>query len=256
MNRQPHGRGKRPRRRQSKMAVPPTALAPMTKPSKRHPGRRPRCQRWRLVNGRVWQCSKAARAGFRVCGLHGAGYPKREQLGSAKNPALAALKNGRVARPETIEQLLRRKPELQALFDRELDGDLFDLRPQLAMAKVLARYFVEEAKLNDTDNSFGKTPPALAAIDALERVMEIAERLVKIEERLGPITHAELGRYVRGVAHTLLRFVPADQQEAAFTYMRSLAVQDGGEHGDPAADTDPRPDGFSPARRVNGAHHA
>lgn len=206
--------------------VPPLPLVARTKPSRRHPNGRPRCQRWKIRDGDVfWQCTHPARDGFQACGLHGSGYAKRERQGTRENPATAAVRTGELAKPETLKQLWHDKPEIQKIYRAEIDGDgLLDLRPQLAMAKALARYFTETAKLDDTDNSFGKTPPALAAIDALNRVMDTAERLLKIDERLGPITHQELRAYTRAVATTIVRFVPAEQQAAAFAFLRERAL--------------------------------
>lgn len=88
------------------------------------------------------------------------------------------------------------------------------------MAKALARWFIEKANLEDTDNIGGKTPPAFAAIDRLERVVAIGERCLKIEAGLGAISHEELRAYFACVAETLNRFVPAGRQHAAMDFLR------------------------------------
>jgi protein gp37 len=87
------------------------------------------------------------------------------------------------------------------------------------MAKVLAHDFAEKAMLEDT--SFGKTPPVLAAIDALNRVMQIAERFVSIDEKLGPITHAELRQLAQAIAAMVFRFVPAERQDEAYEFLNA-----------------------------------
>ena len=217
-----------------KAGPPPWPLDPRLPPSRRHPEGLLRCQRWEIDDGEQWQCSKAARRGFRVCGVHGAGYPARERRGEAKNPKLSGLVDGQYAKPDTMAMIFETRPDLRALFLQEMNGDgLLDLRPQLAMAKVLAHYFVEKATPEDTDKSFGKTPPVLAAIDALNRVMQIAERFVSIEEKLGPITHAELNQFARAVAQTVFRFVADERQAEAYEYLRRQTlrqeVQCGGE---------------------------
>ncbi|HYD50718.1 MAG TPA: hypothetical protein VEB21_20345 [Terriglobales bacterium] len=88
------------------------------------------------------------------------------------------------------------------------------------MAKALARWFVQKAKLEDFDSSGGKTPPALLAIDRLERVVAIGERCLKIEASLGAISHAELKAFLDIVAETLHRFVPAEREAQAREFMR------------------------------------
>jgi hypothetical protein len=59
----------------------------------------------RIREGRWHQCERAAREGFRGCGIHGAGYAARERAGTAKNPALARLTTGRHAKLETLRVL-------------------------------------------------------------------------------------------------------------------------------------------------------
>ncbi len=132
--------------------------------------------------------------------------------------------------------LFEQYPELRVLYECEIEsGDMFDLRPQLALAKVLVRHYVDQADLENTDNSFGKIPPALAAIEALKKVTEIAERILKIEAQLGPITHAELRRYMHAVAFGIHRFVPAEQLAACQAFISeklSPAALDDGEPDD------------------------
>jgi len=199
---------------------------------------KPRCQRWAIRDGVFWQCPHAARDGCNTCGSHGAGYPKREREGRRKNPVTAAVKSGERARPDTIRQLYESNPEFRALYQIELGrDDILDFREELALARSLARWFVDRAKLQDMDNSFGKTPPALLAIDRLERVMSMGERCLKIEASLGAISHEQLRYYFRVVADCLDRFVPANQTDSARAYLAErlrrrdtdgVAIQDGG----------------------------
>jgi hypothetical protein len=80
-------------------------LVARLRPSRRHPDGLPRCQRVRLRDGQWHQCRRAAREGFRVCGIHGAGYAVREKAGTKKNPALARLNTGKYAKLTTLEAL-------------------------------------------------------------------------------------------------------------------------------------------------------
>ncbi|MBI4516714.1 MAG: hypothetical protein HY699_12955 [Deltaproteobacteria bacterium] len=135
--------------------------------------------------------------------------------------------------PTTRRLLFEQYPELRVLYEAEIESDdMFDLRQQLALAKVLVRHYVDQANLNDTDNSFGKTPPALAAIEALRRATEIAERILKIEERLGPITHSELKRYMQAVAAAFVRFVPRNQQDPCKEFIREQLMANAGGPGE------------------------
>ena len=197
-------------------------LEALTKPSVRNPGGKPRCQRNALRDGKWWQCPLAARDGFTVCWKHGAGSAKREGEGRRKHPKTAALVTGENATPETLQLLFASRPEFQALYAQQLasGGDLLDYREELAMAKALARWFVQKAKLEDFDNSGGKTPPALLAIDRLERVVAIGKRCLEIEASLGAISHAELKAFLDVIAETLHRFVPPEREEEAREFMR------------------------------------
>lgn len=185
-----------------------------------------------MRDGVFWQCSKSAREGFPVCGKHGAGHASRERAGKRQNPATVNVANGDHSKPTTIKQLFAERPELRALYDDELNGDrLLDMRPQLALAKVLLRYFVDIAKLDDTDNSFGKRPPALAAVDTLNQIIAMGDKLLKIEDKLGPLSHQELNALRRGFIATINRFVPEAQREEAYFFFRSFVLRSDGPGG-------------------------
>lgn len=193
-----------------------------------------RCQNWRIRDGEMHQCGNNARKGFRVCWKHGAGSAKREREGLTLNPRTASVTHGKRAKPETREELARNAdPAFRALFSRHLNGaDLLDFREQIALGKALLEVFVAHAKLSDTDNAFGKVPPALAAIDRLEKVIAVGERALKVEAQLGAITHEELRYYFDVVAETLDLFVPRAKHADARAYLtRRLRERDFGRLG-------------------------
>jgi len=64
--------------------------------------------------------------GFTTCGLHGAGYEKREREGRRKNPAVASMRTGLRTSPAQLDLMLAAHPEL---------GDLESFR-----------HFVDKAK--------------------------------------------------------------------------------------------------------------
>jgi hypothetical protein len=140
-----HGTGRRSRVPKPDGAQPSQPLTAVTQPSRRAPHGRTRCQYWDPRGNGFWQCPKAARPGFRVCGVHGAGYAKREREGRRKNPALAPTVTGRKVSTETRRVLLEKHPEFRALYDAHLNSDhLFDLRPQLALTKALVEHYIEQ----------------------------------------------------------------------------------------------------------------
>lgn len=189
-------------------------------PSRRNPLGAPRCQAIAFDEGVAHQCRKNARAPLSVCGSHGAGYPKRELEGKAQNPALARLVTGARAKPETLEHLWRERPELRALYEANLnDDDLFDMRPVLARAKALAAWITDRFDPAAPEGPAG-TPMAFKAIQSLAYVMRVAQDLIRIERDLGAVTHAEIGRLTNGVAETIKRFVPVEQQAAALAFLR------------------------------------
>jgi len=194
-------------------------LEPRLPPSRRRPEGAARCQATTKRDGVPRQCKRKARDGFATCGHHGAGFRKRELEGRAENPALAPLKSGRRAKESTMEQLWKEHPELRVLYDQHLeDDDLLDMRPVLAKAKSIASWMIEN--LQAESGGDGSSQAAFRAIQALSGVMRTAHDLMKIEERLGPVSRAEIARLTHGVAETLQRFVPPGDQPEAFAYLR------------------------------------
>jgi hypothetical protein len=63
-----------------------------------------------MRDGKFHQCQRAARAGFRTCGHHGAGFASRERAGVAKNPAAVRLITGRYATFDTLAALAPSNP--------------------------------------------------------------------------------------------------------------------------------------------------
>lgn len=217
---------RRPKGKQA--AAPPQPLEARTAPSSRHKDGLPRCQRWRVRDGVFWQCPRAARRGMRACGMHGAGYEKRERAGIRKNPAVAAVVTGTVAQPETMRLLLESHPELRALYLHHLDDrNLLDLRPQLAAAKTLADYYLQKVDLNKEVGPFGSDAPLVRAIDALQRCTKFARELVALEQQLGPVTQDQLARMIHAFAVTLEGYVPADKLAAAYETCVSILTAPG-----------------------------
>lgn len=196
-------------------------------PSRRHPLGAPRC---RAVTGRDGvrrQCRRKARDGFPVCSHHGAGSRKRELAGRAQNPALASLTTGRRAKDTTLARLWQNHPELRALYDQHLNGDdLLDMRPVLAQARALSDWIINQFDPSAPEGE-GGPPLAFRAIQSLAFVVRTAREMLKIEEALGPVTHAELRRLTNAVAQTIRQFVPQADQQRALAYLREeLAGRD------------------------------
>jgi hypothetical protein len=80
-------------------------------------GRAARCQR---IKKDGQQCGRTARVGFKVCGVHGAGYAKREAQGVRK-PTGAPMVHGRFAKTggrsllEALAELQQYKGDLARL---------------------------------------------------------------------------------------------------------------------------------------------
>ena len=112
----------RPRRPEQ----PTISLEARLPASVRNPKGLARCQRViRREDEAPRQCMLAAREGFRACGSHGAGYPKREREGIRRNPAKARITNGRFAKIETLRTLAQDDEQMWVLLQfREMRGDL------------------------------------------------------------------------------------------------------------------------------------
>lgn len=190
-------------------------------PSRRHPHGASRCQAVTGRDGALRQCRRKARDGYRTCMHHGAGSKKREQEGKAQSPAFAALRTGERAKPETLRQLVQERPALAALYAKHLnDDDLLDLRPVLAQAKALSEWLLDRVGQSKSDDPFAVSNAA-KAIQALAQVMRAADDMLRVEERLGPITHSELRRLTNAVAETVRRFVPEHEREQALAFLRA-----------------------------------
>ena len=129
-----------------------------------------------------------------------------------KNPAIAPTVAGTKASTETRRVLLEKHPEFRALYDAHLNSDhLFDLRPQLALTKALVEHYVEQGGTKTVGAGRRADPPILRAVAALETCARVAQRIVEIEGKLGPVTRAELDAVINAFARTLARFVPDER---------------------------------------------
>lgn len=139
-----------------------------TTPSVRHPEGLLRCQA--RCRRRHRQCPRAARDGFRVCWMHGAGSSKREREGRRKNPALGSLRHGFRARRETLDLMLRTEPNLAAEYAHGLcEAGVSSSDHERALVEALLRRFLGRADLHN--------PNTLdAALLGLARIMDLKRR--------------------------------------------------------------------------------
>ena len=91
----------------------------------------------------------------------------------------------------------------------------------------MMHHYVARANLDDTDTSSGNTPPTITAIGACQRVMEIAERVLKIEKTLGPITQEELNEIIQAFVETIIEFVPPERHTEASAFLRARCIRAG-----------------------------
>jgi hypothetical protein len=97
------------------------------------------------------------------------------------------------------------------------------MRPVLAQVKALGEWLVTRtAAPSMTDAEF-----AFRAIQSLRHVMGTAHDLLRIEEKLGPITHAELRRVMDAFAETIRTFVAAERHADAIAHFRRRALEGG-----------------------------
>jgi hypothetical protein len=201
-------------------------LEPLMAPSRRHPESAGRCQGITRRDGQLArQCRRKARDGFPVCSHHGAGSRKRELAGVTKNPALARLRTGERAKPWTLEQLLRERPELRSLCEKNSnDNDVLDMRSVLARMRAITEALVTHA---DSCRCAEGEADAFIAIQALTHLVRALHDMLRIEERLGPITHAHVKRAMKAIMATIREFVPEDRRADALDVVRNEV--DGGD---------------------------
>ena len=188
---------------------PPQPLAPTTRSG------RPRCQRWKLRDAGFWQCSKPARAGFPVCGYHGAGLAHREATGERKHVVSGRLVTGAHLRPEMRAQLFK-TPQLGELMRQQLTTDLLDFREELATARAAWRHYTGTRALADD-------PTLEARLDALyrglTRCVELGERIAALEDRAGPMRRADLEEFATRVSAVIRQFIPPERQPDAWALL-------------------------------------
>jgi hypothetical protein len=195
---------------------PPQPLEARLSASVRHPEGLPRCQRWKIRDGGFWQCSKAARHGMPVCGVHGGGYPRREKLGVRENPATVSLRTGERAKPETVEAFFQGDTTIARRFREYLDGpNLMDLRPVVATARAIYDEYVERIAVRGGEDA----QSALAAIQGADAIARLVQCLIDIDQRLGPITHSELERVKDAVVLRISKYVDPDRGEEAIMFI-------------------------------------
>lgn len=192
-----------------------TQLEPKLRSSRRHPEGLLRCKRIiRREDREPYQCPRAARRGFAVCGMHGVGFAAREARGERQS-VRSKLLHGYRARPDTIAAVIEERPTLRLIADdyRRNPMRLFDHREILAMVRALADHLLDTSDLSKPDQ-------VMRAFNALCRVTELRMRIVSSETQTAPVTPAELDHLLDAVLRTLKSFVPADQLDAAFQFLR------------------------------------
>ena len=133
-------------------------------------------------------------------------------MGVRQNPATAGLKTGRYAKKETVAAFLETQPSLRRRFEAYLSSEqLFDFRPTLALAKAILDDLVEKGDFD-----------SLRVIEGAHTVARIGERLAGIEQRLGPVTNADVQHFLDAVATTMALFVPHERVGEAIDHLRAL----------------------------------
>jgi len=133
-------------------------------------------------------------------------------LGVRRNPATAGLKTGRYAKKETVAAFLETQPSLRRRYEAYLSSEqLFDFRPTLALAKAILDELVEHGAFDP-----------LRVIEGAHTVARIGERLAGIEQRLGPVTNADVQHFLNAVATTMALFVPRERVGEAIDHLKAL----------------------------------
>jgi hypothetical protein len=176
-----------------------------TAPSSRHPAGLPRCQARCRRGGH--QCPRAARDGFPVCWIHGAGSAKREREGRRRNPKLAPLRHGFRSRRETVEALANSEPGLAKVYQTRLaEAGYTSVREERALAEALLHRFLNRADLND--------PEALdAALNAMTRIAALKERQQRVERDAVSLGAEDLLRFLHALGRAINTYVPEGQRD-------------------------------------------
>ena len=217
-------------RRYDKPAEPPQPLADIC-PACFGKGTAPRCQFWdmRPIDREdatspliFFQCSKPARTGRSVCGWHGAGFAVREQ----RKQRQAAMQ-GRPDKEAAEAKFLAANPDARERYLSLLNSPtLFDLSPTVAMARTAVEHYATRADLNITQTRDGSDPPILRLVKAAETLANVASKVLDIERKLGPVTNAEVERFINACGVTLARFIPTDELADAEAFFLGLLVRD------------------------------
>ena len=224
-------------RKADKPAVPPQPLV-ATCAEKRTGREVPRCSFWDMrpadrtaVDSPLvfFQCRQAARIGFKVCGWHGAGFAVRERRGEREPRGQATLIDGSSSEraKRSMDEFLRHNLPLRERYLFHLNNpSLLDFRDTIALCRAVHEHFVQKANLDKTEMADGSDPPLLRAIAAAERLVNVVTRLAEFERRLGPVTHAEVERFLDAVSLTIAHYVPREQLAEASQYLTGLLIRD------------------------------
>jgi hypothetical protein len=68
------------------------------------------------------------------------------------------------------------------------------------------------------------TVNALRALEALSKVIRATSDMLRIEERLGPVLHADMRRLMNGISIAIERFVPEDRRADARTALQRALI--------------------------------
>ncbi len=106
-------------------------------------------------------------------------------------------------------------PEVLSVFKR--NDRLLNLRPILAQTRAVAEEFASHIEVRSGAEGAAK---ALRVNEALSELIRAANDIVRIEQRLGPILHADLRRLIDASYITIDKFVPEDKRAEAHAYLR------------------------------------
>lgn len=103
--------------------------------------------------------------------------------------------------------------------------ELLNLRPVVAMCRGLLDHFVATANLDLTLMKGGGDPPTLRAITAAKQLVEIVDRLVGLDAKMGDVPRSEFERFKYAIGASIVKFVPADQLDDCRRYRERLLAE-------------------------------
>lgn len=160
----------------------------------------------------VWQCTAAARDGYSVCIMHGAGSKKRVAEGKRTEPNQTSLVTGQYAKPDTLALLRKNNPAFAAIERSYLESPVpFEMRTLVATGRALCDLAL--TRVDGLDQA--SIAELMMAIDAIRQSQMVITRAIEAEQKQGPITHELLDRIQQAFGQVLVEYVPAGQLDDA-----------------------------------------